>query len=245
MNKVLIILFSLLGFVAVSAQDENFTVPAESDYPTLSKQANRCEDFVPKNWQVVAKAVGDLNKDNAPDCVLVVKGKNPKFLNKNEGLGTEIYDTNPRMLVILFKNPEKNLYELARQSNSFIVAPDSPTMSEPFQQAVIKNGVLQLDFEQWYSAGGWSASQMSYKFRFQDGDFALIGADKTESARNTGETETRSYNFLTGKVRVETGNFGKNTKNKVKWKTYKLEKLKTFDTFKAPFEWEIEPDYYI
>lgn len=245
MNKLLIILFLLLNFVAVSAQDEDFKVPDESDYPPLPEQGKSCEDFVPKSWQVITKATGDLNKDNAPDCVLVIKGVNAKFLNKNEGLGAKIYDTNPRMLVILFKNTEKNLYRLARRSNSFIVAPDSPTMSEPFQEATIKNGVLQLSFEQWSSAGSWATAQTSYKFRFQNGDFVLIGADKTESARNTGEMETRSYNFLTKKVRVETANFSSDKKGKVLWKTFKLDKLKTFDAFKAPFRWEIEPDYYL
>lgn len=244
MNKILIILFLLLNFAAVFGQ-EDFTVPAESDYPQLKKEASKCEDFVPPNWELMGKASGDLNKDKTPDCVLVIKGTNAKFLNKNDGLGTDVYDTNPRMLVILFKIPGGNLYERVKQSNSFIVIPDSPTMSEPFQEAAIKNGVLQLSFEQWSSAGSWAAAQMSYKFRFQNGDFVLIGADKTESMRNTGETETRSYNFLTRKVRVETGNFSSDKKGKVRWKALKLEKLKTFDTFKAPFGWEIEPDYYL
>jgi hypothetical protein len=243
MNKVLIILFLLLSFAAVSAQD--FVVPTASDYPPLPKEASKCEDFAPKNWQIMSKTPGDLNNDRAADCVLVIRNTDAKFLNKNDGLGTEIYDTNPRILVILFKNVEKNLYQLAKQSNSFIVTPDSPTMSEPFQEASIKNGVLQLSFEQWSSAGSWSMAQMSYKFRFQNGDFVLIGADKTESMRNTGEMETRSYNFLTKKVRIETGNFSSDKKGKVRWKAFKLEKLKTFDTFKAPFDWEIEPDFQI
>lgn len=243
MNKVLVILFLLLNFAVVSAQD--FVVPAESDYPPVRKEASKCEDFVPQNWEIMGKATGDLNKDGAPDCVLVVKGKNAKFLNKNEGLGAEVYDTNPRMLIILFKNSEKNLYELAKQSNSFIVIPDSPTMSEPFQEVAVKNGVLQLSFEQWSSAGSWAMAQMSYKFRFQSGEFVLIGADKTESMRNTGEMETRSYNFLTRKVRIENANFSSDKKGKIKWRAFKVEKLKTFDTYKAPFEWEIEPDFYL
>lgn len=244
MNKVLIILFLLLNFAVVCAA-QDFVVPAESDYPPLRKEAAKCEDFVPKNWEITGKASGDLNQDRAPDCVLVIKGRNPKFFNKNEGPGTKIYDTNPRILVIAFKTGEKNQYELARQSNSFIVAPDSPTMSEPFQEVAIKNGVLQLAFEQWSSAGSWGMAHMSYKFRFQDGEFVLIGADKTESMRNTGEMEIRSYNFLTRKVRIETGNFSSDKKGKVKWRAFKLEKLKTFDTFKAPFEWEVEPDFYL
>jgi hypothetical protein len=245
MNKLLIIPFLLLNFVAAFGQEDDFRLPTASDYPPLRKEADNCENFAPKNWEIVGKASGDLNKDRTPDCVLVIKGRDAKFHNKNDGLGTDIYDTNPRMLVIAFKNAAKNLYELARQSNSFIVIPESPTMSEPFQEAAIKNGVLQLSFEQWSSAGSWSMAQMSYKFRFQNGDFVLIGADKTESMRNTGEMEIRSYNFLTKKVRVENGNFSSDKKGKVRWKTFKLDKLKTFDTFKAPFSWEIEPDFYI
>lgn len=244
MNKFLAILFLLLNFAAAFGQ-EDFAVPTAADYPSLRKEASSCDDFVPQNWEIMSKATGDLNNDKAADCVLIMKGKNAKFLNKNEGLGTEIYDTNPRILLILFKNAAKNLYESAKQSNSFIVAPESPTMSEPFQDASIKNGVLQLSFEQWSSAGSWSMTQTSFKFRFQNGDFVLIGADKTESMRNTGEMETRSYNFLTRKARIEIGNFTSDKKGKVRWKAFKVDKLKTFDTFKAPFGWEIEPDYYL
>jgi len=85
----------------------------------------------------------------------------------------------------------------------------------------------------------------AYKFKYINGEFALIGADKTESMRNTGETETRSYNFLTNKMSVTTGNYDEKVKKKVKWKTYKIYKLKTFRTFPKPFDWEIEQDYFI
>ena len=241
MNKVLIILFLLFNFVVVSAQ--NF--PTKSDFPKLRKEARRCENFVPKSWKIMSKALGDLNKDKSPDCVLVIKGSNAKFFNEREGFKDVVYDTNPRMLVILFKNAEKNHFELAKQSNTFILIPESPNMSEPFQNVSIKNNVLRLDFEQWYSAGSWAASQMSYKFRFQKGEFVLIGADKTKSIRNSGETETRSYNFMTGKVKIETGNYTSDEKGKIEWKTLKLEKLRTIDTFKEPFSWEIEYGYYI
>jgi len=243
MKKLLIIPFLLLFCATVFGQEFNF--PAEKDYPKITDSGQSINDFVPKSWKVIGKAFGDLNKDKTQDCVLVIQGTNTKFLNKNDGLGANVYDTNPRILIVLFKDTAKSNYKLAKQSNTFIKTPDSPTMSEPFQAAKIQNGVLQLDFEQWYSAGSWAANQMSYKFRFQDGEFVLIGADKTASARNTGETETRSYNFLTGKVQITTANFASKAKKRVEWRTYKLDKLKTLDTFKEPFGWEIEYDYYI
>ena len=243
MKNLLILPVLLLCGAFVFGQD--FNLPAENDYPKITASAQNVNDFVPKKWKIVAKAFGDLNKDKTQDCVLVIQGTDTRFFNKNDGLGADVYDTNLRVLLVLFKDAAKNRYTLAKQSNSFIKIPDAPTMSEPFQSVKVQNGVLQLDFEQWYSAGSWAANQMSYKFRFQDGEFVLIGADKTESARNTGETETRSYNFLTGKAQITTGNFDSKRKKKVVWKTYKLDKLKTLDTFKEPYGWEIEYDYYI
>lgn len=243
MKKLLLILTILLNAAWAFGQD--FKFPTESDYPKLEKNAEKIEDFVPKNWKIVEKALGDLNGDKAVDCALVLKGNDAKFLNKNDSLGENVFDTNPRILIILFKDTVKNRYELIEQSNTFVFVPFSPALSEPFQSVKIKNGVLQLDFELWQSAGSWATSQASYKFKYINQEFALIGADKTDSMRNSGDTETRSYNFLTNKMSVTKGNFTEDVKNKPKWKTYKVGKLKTFRTFPKPFEWEIEKDYFI
>lgn len=243
MKRLLLVLTILLNPGTVFGQD--FTFPAEFDYPKLEKYGQKVEDFVPKNWKIIGKAIGDLNGDKTADSAIVVKGNNAKFFNKNDGLGNPEYDTNPRMLIVLFKNAVENRYEIAEQSNSFVIIPDSPTMTEPFKSVKIKNGVLWLDFEQWYSAGSYGTAEASYKFKYLNGEFVLIGADKTESMRNTGETETRSYNFLTNRMSITTGNFAGKAKSKTRWKTLKVKEPKTFRTFKEPFSWEIEPDYFL
>jgi len=221
---------------------QDFNRPRNSDYPNLPKSGKSINDFVPKDWATVGKAQGDLNGDKLEDCALVIKANLSKFLNKHDGLGSNPFDTNPRILVILFK--DKDGYTIAKQSNTFIVAPDSPTMSEPFQEVKIKNGVLELSFELFSSAGSWSTTLSSYRFKFLNGEFVLIGADKTDSMRNSGEMESRSYNFLTSKLKVSTGKLSSDRK-KVRWRTYRPKKLKTLDTFKAPFSWKIESDYYL
>jgi hypothetical protein len=244
MNKLSIFLFIVIAsasFQSVFAQDD-YNRPKEADYPNLLKSGKSVDDFIPKGWETMGKACGDLNGDKADDCVLVINAKESKFLNKNESLGSDVFDTNPRVLLVLFK--DKNGYKAVKQSNSFISPPDSPTMTEPFQTVDIKNGVLELSFELFSSAGSWEMSSASYKFKFLGGDLVLIGADKTETMRNTGEMESRSYNFLTGKVKISTGNTSSD-KEKVSWKTYKLKKLKTLETFKAPFSWKMEPDFYL
>jgi hypothetical protein len=132
-------------------------------------------------------------------------------------------------LVILFRDTDG--YRIARQSNTFILAPDFPARADPFQKVAIRKGVLQLDFELWYSAGSWSASEYSYKFRVQNGKFVLIGAEHTESMRNSGETESKNYNFRTSKMKITNGNFANEEKLKIRWKSFRLKKLRTFDSF--------------
>lgn len=243
MAKIFLILTLLVNLSAAFGQD--FKMPAEKDYPIVQGYGQKIEDFVPKNWKLIDQACGDLNGDKIQDCAVVLKGNDAKFLNKNDGLGVEEFDTNPRMLIILFNDAIEKRYKIAESSRSFIIIPDSPTMAEPFKSVTIKNGVLNLDFELWYSAGSWETSEASYKFKYLNKQFVLIGADKTESMRNTGETESRSYNFLTNRMSIKTGNFAGKVKEKIRWKTLKAAKLKNLRTFRKPFEWEIEPDYFL
>lgn len=241
MKKLLLTLILLCGASAGFGQDE-FPMPKESDYPELPKTAAKPADFIPKGWEIMGKAEGDLNGDKQKDAVLVIKGTDAKFVTKHDGLGTSPFDTNPRMLAILFW--ENDQYKLVQQSNSFIIMSEYPTMGEPFQAVKITNGVVQFDFEMFMSAGGWGMSNQNYKFRYQKEKFELIGADKTDVQRNTGEMESRSYNFVTGKVKISIGKTSSD-KQKVTWKTYKSKTLQTFDTLPKPFEWEIEKDYFL
>lgn len=242
MNKILIALALLfLAQTIVAAQE--FVFPTATDYPQIKTSGDKIEEFVPRGWTVVSRVSGDLNADKQPDCVLIVKAGDNRFLNKNDGLGAQVFDTNPRVLLILFK--AQNGYRLAQQSNGFIKIPDAPTMEEPFQEATIKNGVLELIFQIFYSAGSWGMSNYTYKFRYQNAEFALIGADKSENMRNTGEYEDRSYNFLTRKVRIEIGNNSEDRPQKVRLRAFKFKELKTLNTLKEPFAWEIEPNSFI
>jgi hypothetical protein len=242
MKRILLTIVFLCGVQTIFGQ-QDFTMPAAADYPVLPKSAVRPADFIPAGWKIMGEAEGDLNGDKRKDFVFVIKANQEKFLNKNDGLGGEIFDTNPRILAVLFW--ENDQYKLAVQSNTFIVMADSPTMEEPFQEVHIIKGILEFNFEIFMNAGGWGMSNHLYKFRFQNGAFALIGADKTETQRNTGEMESRSFNFVTGKVQITTGNISGKPKDKTRWKTYRSKELKTFETFNKPFEWEIETDYFL
>jgi hypothetical protein len=246
MKKILAFTFALLTTVGTYAQDEDpWVKPKPADYPVIAKNAPTVAGFIPVGYKLVKSVTGDLNGDKVPDAAVHIMGTSKQFLNKNEGLGGDIYDTNPRILVILFRDKPNGGYSLAEQSNTFIIAPYSPVSTEPFQDMSIRKGVLEISFELWQSAGGWGATNASYKFKFTGGEFSLIGADSMDYQRNSGDSETRSYNFLTNRLRITKGSMSSDKPGKVRWKTLKKQKLKTFETFPIPFEWEIEPDVFL
>jgi hypothetical protein len=167
MKKLLLIGILLLTSANLIAQvedDDPWQTTEAGDYPAITAEATACEGFAPKGWTVTAKVEGDLNGDKLADCVLIVQGTDKRFLNKNEGLGTDVFDTNPRVLVIAFRRSDGTGFSLAEQNNHFIVASDSPTMTEPFQEAAINKGVLTFGFEEFYSAGSWGMSNRKYTF---------------------------------------------------------------------------------
>lgn len=213
-------------------------------YPSINNQGKDINSFIPNGWTLLDSTQGDLNKDNHNDLVLIIQHKDSVTIIKNEFDYNATVLTQPRILIILFHNQTANQYQLVEQSNSFILNHDNPNMEEPYQDISISNGVLKIDFQIFMNMGGWGMSNNSYKFRYQDNQFVLIGADYNSVNRGSGETEDRSYNFLTKKVKVARGTI-ESDKQKIVWRKIDLKELKTIKTFKQPFTWEVEKDYYL
>jgi hypothetical protein len=213
-------------------------------YPTIKSNGGTITKFVPDGWAVLDSAFGDLNGDKLDDIAFVLQHRDSIVLTKTEGGYSDTVTTQPRILVLVFYNSITKQYDLIEQSNSFILTHDNPTMDEPFQDISISLGVLKIDFHIWYSMGSWEMSNNSYKFRYRENQFKLIGADYNSANRGSGEMEDRSYNFLTKKVKVTRGNFSSD-KQKIDWRTFDFKELKTFRTFIEPFTYEVEKDFYL
>lgn len=233
MTKILLTTLFLLEFGFSFGQD--FT------YPNINMQGKELKSFIPKGWTLLDSVKGDLNKDNHNDLVLILQYKDSVTL---KNIDNDTVRTQPRILVVLLFNKAINQYQLLESSNSFILNHDNPNMEEPYKGISINTGILKIDFEIFMNMGGWGMSNNSYLFRFQDKALVLIGADYNYLHRGSGETESRSYNFLTKKVKVSTGTIESN-KRKVILRTIKIKELKTFRTFIQPFTWEVEENYYL
>lgn len=207
-------------------------------YPAIKGTGQTINDFLPSGWMVLDSAYGDLNKDGIKDAAVIMQLKDStRIVNNLE----DTVLTQPRILLLLFKNTANNQFSLVEQSNSFILDHDNAVMDDPYQGISIDKGVLKINFHLFYSMGSWYTTSSTYKFWFNGASFVLIGADISTIHRATLDFEDYSYNFLTRKRTYTKGNEEKGS-TKTTIKTFALTPLKTLKTFKEPYSWEVETD---
>lgn len=137
------------------------------------------QEFIPKGYDTMiigpSIARGDLNKDGLEDIALVLRN-----------IEETKYDTAIRYVVIIFK--QQDGYRLACIAGKVVMSSgDGGVWGEPFDGVRIKKRVLIISH---YGGSNWRWS-VDMKFRYQDGDFYLIG-------------ETRDYYW----TMVECGDIG-------------------------------------
>ena len=129
------------------------------------------------------EVLGDLNKDNLTDKVIVTQDT----LNENA----------PYRLQVFFK--EQNGQSKLIATSIKLIAPEYPNGKDGyretgFSEITIKKGILSVNIE-------LTRGHFEHKFRFQNGNFELIGFSKVNSDGH-GELTTIDYNLSTG-IRIE------------------------------------------
>ena len=224
MKRKLFIILSLFLISSIYIFAENFP-----------QKAKTIDDFIPKGWKRISSTNGDLNKDKLEDAVIVIEKEDKKNIKKNDSLGSDYLNLNPRILLVLFKQKDGTYTLVSKNDKGFIPSPnseDEPTLEDTFDGISIKNNTFRINFNYFYSAGSWGTSQTNYIFRYQNNKFELIGFSESSFMRNSGEEEELSINFLTNKVKTTTGGnvFEGNVNNpKSKWKTVNFKKKYTLD----------------
>ena len=185
MRKRLICLCLLCLCVGVRAQE-------------LQKQGRGVDDLVPKGWEHT-EATGDLNKDGIADLVVVAT---PDFKEntktRDDGY---VYNFNQPLLAVYFGTAGGKM-QLWRQYDQVIPARPDEYVSIDTNLTITEKGVLRISLETFASMGGWGTEHSNFSYRYQDGDFYLIGKENQSMSRNTGEMETTSENYLTWRRQV-------------------------------------------
>jgi len=226
MKNSLFILFSLISI----------QLYAQVDHPQIPKTGPNTKAFVPKGWKVIYRAKGDLNKDHLSDEAIIIQNTNPKNLIKNDGMGRDTLNVNPRMLLVLIKTSGN--YSLLAQNTNFIPTEndvENTCLADPLQETgavSIKNGVLILSYQYWSSCGSYGVSNVDYTFRFQNQKMELIGYQTGNYSRSSGEESTTSLNFSTRKKSETSGGnmfSDKTNKPKTVWKKFNWGRFFTLD----------------
>lgn len=204
--------------------------PPAATIPALPATASSVEGFAPTGWTVEAKASGDLDGDGKPDAAFVLHGADSKLVIDNkDGIGGEEIDTNPRILGVALATADG--FQLVAQNATLIPRRTEPNIVDAFEAEgglAIARGAVKIDISLFASAGGWGMSNVGFTFRLDGGALRLIGYDRSDTQRNTGETETVSVNYLSGRMSVAKGRID-DDKEKTVWKKAPAAKGPTID----------------
>jgi hypothetical protein len=163
-------------------------------YPKLPKHAASVAAFVPKQWKLTDKAIGDLNGDRIPDAALAIWMDDPRNRIHPSYDPKYRYDTNPMMLIVLLGSKSGG-FDLVTANHDLIPRRVNPNQDPPFHGVNIANGVLRVKMHEFLEAGGWWLGKKSFAFRWRDGALRLIGYDRDGIIKNTGDTEVVSINY--------------------------------------------------
>lgn len=236
--KTKLILFFLLCYTTIYAQPFVF--------PVLPESGKSIATLIPQNWKIIDSVSGDLNNDNIKDIAFVLEFYRPVKENRAYGDNeTEIITEvqKPRILAVYFRRSEKGVYRLSTQNNNFILrSEEGGEMGDPLRPMNITANRLTLSFE---GGGNWRW-KLNYSFKYQDKDWMLAKANNYAYQEGTGEMNDKQYDFVNNKRTVVSGTVSSGTlASETFEQPLNVKTMRTFNSFKKPWTWEIMSDEFL
>lgn len=153
------------------------------DLPAIAKTGKHPEYFVPKGWDILAQAKGDINKDGIEDYAVVIK-------DLDEDMNEE--KDYQRIFIVLLRNKDRSCYLYHASEKAILCKRCGGVFGDPFQSLVIKNGELSIEHFGG-SAERWGISNV---FIWNGKDLVLVKSIKSSAsatdADNTYKEETKT-----------------------------------------------------
>lgn len=195
--------------------------------PQLAKEGRTIEELVPNGWEVQF-ATGDLNKDGIEDFVLLVRSNDPAYIKtRDDGFESNF---SPLSLAVYFGSPS-GVYKRFKVWYDTISGREDEERERTNEVSITPKGAIDISVSSWSSMGTAATGGSTYRYRFQSGDFYLIGEESSWLNRMTGEGESASINYLTGQKEITTGNMMEEKDLKTKKVKIKKEPLRLLGSF--------------
>lgn len=215
-RKRVAIMFCLasVSMTTPSVVRADYTKVPPAYFPNLVEKATTPEGFVPPGIKLEKVVKGDLNGDAVADLAMVLKMDNPANVLKDpDDADREPLDTNPRMMAVAMADKDGKGYSIYTVNMSLIPRVEEPYVNDPFVDLKIDRGVMRIVLDQSSSAGSWSSSNITFIFRKSPQEMSLIGYDRTDLNRSSGELTETSINFVTGKQQISAGSVSSDRKS--------------------------------
>ena len=151
------------------------------------------KDFVPENYTALDTTYGDLNLDQYPDVIMVLKK------DGEETLSDVVEHPEKRPLLILIGQANKAFKLAAENENAVYCIDCGGMMGDPFMDVVIKKGFFSIEH---YGGSGWRWTRViTFKYSLAD-NYWYLHKDGYESfhVNNPEKIESKIHT---------TGSFGK------------------------------------
>lgn len=220
-------LLSALTLGAVLAFSSHPLLAQKSKKPALAEEGRNLEELLPKGWNA-QHSTGDLNKDGIEDIILIAHPNDPEYFKKRDD-GYE-YDFSPAILAVYFGSPT-GVYKRFKVWKEAVPHREDEYTEIGVELSVTPKGAVDFNVSSWSSMGTADMGSTTYRYRYQSGDFYLIGEETGWHNRMTGEGEKTSINHITGKKSITSGNMIENTGMKTKIIKLKKEPLRRLGSF--------------
>ena len=193
----------------------------------LAKEGRTIEEVVPNGWDIQS-ATGDLNKDGIEDIVLIVRPNDPAHIEtRDDGFA---YNFNPLFLAVYFGSPS-GVYKRFKVWHDTVSGREDEYTDITNELSITPKGAIDISVSSWSSMGTAATGGSTYRYRFQSGDFYLIGEESSGLNRMTGEGESTSINYLTGQKEITTGDMIEEKDLKTRKVKIKKEPLRLLGSF--------------
>lgn len=139
--------------------------------------------LVPKNWQIIAFAQGDLNQDNVADLAVLLKP--PKT------------DISGPTLFIYFNQNHKYRLKSSKAFGAWVYANEKDCIGSAFDESslIIQRHTLNIKFNDEPICSNTYGINYSYKFKYAQNQFQLIGFDSFSGDKLSGNITEKSVNY--------------------------------------------------